>query len=54
MLSSSSAFLITNSDKIKSSYFAYFHSTMMYGIIFWEIHPTVKEYLLYARKSLEL
>jgi hypothetical protein len=41
-------------DTLKSIYFAYFHSIMKYGIIFWVILPTVKWYLLCRRELLEL
>jgi hypothetical protein len=33
---------ISNTDTLKSIYFACFHSLMKYGIIFWVIHPRVE------------
>jgi hypothetical protein len=33
---------ISNTDTLEAIYFAYFHSIIKYGIIFWVIPPTVK------------
>jgi hypothetical protein len=44
---------ISNNNTLKSIYFAYFHSVLKYGIIFWVIHPTAGRYSLYKRKSSE-
>jgi hypothetical protein len=44
---------ISNTDTIKSIYFAYYSSTVTYGIIFWGNYVTVERYLHYKRKSLE-
>jgi hypothetical protein len=35
---------ISNSDTLKTIYFAYFHSLMRYGIIFWVIRLTARGY----------
>jgi hypothetical protein len=44
---------ISNTDTLKSVYFAYFHSIIKHGTIFWGvIHLTEKRYLYYNRKIL--
>jgi hypothetical protein len=44
---------IHSTDTLRSIYFAYFHSILKYGIIFWGNLPTVK-YLLCRRELLDL
>jgi hypothetical protein len=44
---------ISSIDTLKSIYFAYFHSIMKYGIIFWGYSPTSKM-ILCRREQLEL
>jgi hypothetical protein len=48
-----SMYHISNTDILKSIYFAYFHSLMKYGIIFWG-NSTAKSYLHCKRKLLRL
>jgi hypothetical protein len=46
---------ISNINTFKSVYYAYFHSIVKYGIIFWGLtFPTDCRILLYKRKSPEL
>jgi len=45
---------ISNINTLKSIYYAYFNSTIKYGIIFRVISPTVGRFSLYKRKSSEL
>jgi hypothetical protein len=44
---------VSNTDALKSVYFAYFHSVMKYGIIFGVIHQTAKRYSHYKGKLLD-
>jgi hypothetical protein len=47
-------FNISNINTLKTTYFAYFHSILQYGIILGEILPTAGRYFHYKRKSSEL
>jgi hypothetical protein len=42
---------LMKTETLKLVYFAYFHSIMSYGIIFWEIRWTAKKYCTSKRKS---
>jgi len=42
---------ITNTNTLTSIYYAYFHSIVKYGIIFWVTLPTVGRFSFYKRKS---
>jgi hypothetical protein len=44
---------LIKTETLKLVYFAYFHSIMSYGIIFWGTQQTAKKYFTYKRKSLE-
>jgi hypothetical protein len=39
---------------LKIVYFAYFHLVMFYGVIFWEIQQTAKEYLPSKNKIIRI
>jgi hypothetical protein len=45
---------ISNTDTLKSIYFAYFHFIMKYGTIFWGNSCNNRNYLHLKRKTLEL